>query len=226
MNDDQTLALKARIAPHGNEDSIQNQLHSDCCMCPPTGIRIVLMVAAVMAWPLRKADMKSAFLHTGAAQRDVYVTPRECCDKRFVWRLDTAAYGLVNSNVKWQKMSDDAFREFRPVQRSYMPQLFCYTHYGKKLIMVAATIVDDIIITGIPEPVERLLHALKDRLKPGSVASCPGLLQFYGLNINQNDEYSSMVDADNKLSALETFPLTRGLRHLPDETMTPVERGS
>lgn len=69
-------------------------------MCPPTGIRSVLMMAAMMAWPLGKAAVKSAFLKTGATQSDVYVVPpRECTDKRFMCRLHTAAYGLVKSNV-------------------------------------------------------------------------------------------------------------------------------
>lgn len=47
---------------------------------------------------LRKADVKYALLQTGAAQRYVYVFPiRECIDKQFMRRLDTAEYGSVNS---------------------------------------------------------------------------------------------------------------------------------
>lgn len=38
VNDDDNLKLKARIAPHGNEDSDKENLHTDCCMCPPIGI--------------------------------------------------------------------------------------------------------------------------------------------------------------------------------------------
>lgn len=49
VNDDHTLMLKARIAPHGNEDRLKNDLCTDCCMCPPTGIRIVLIMAAIMS---------------------------------------------------------------------------------------------------------------------------------------------------------------------------------
>lgn len=81
-------------------------------MCPHTCLRIGLKIAVMLAWPLRKADVKSDFLQTGAAQRDMYVIPpRKCPDKRFVFQIDTAAYGLFNANPKWQKMSDDAFRE-------------------------------------------------------------------------------------------------------------------
>lgn len=47
VNDDKSLKLKARIAPHGNEDSLKNELRSDCAMCPPIVIRIILSIAAL-----------------------------------------------------------------------------------------------------------------------------------------------------------------------------------
>lgn len=59
-----------------------------------TLIRIVLMMAGKVFRPLRNAHAKYAFLHTGAAQRNIYVVPScECNDQRLIWRSDTAAYG-------------------------------------------------------------------------------------------------------------------------------------
>lgn len=85
INGYQSLLLKARIAPHSNKNSLKHELRTDCCICSPIGLRIVLMMAAMMAWPLRKDDMEPSFLQTGAAQRDVYVIPdRECIDRRFL----------------------------------------------------------------------------------------------------------------------------------------------
>ena len=46
-NDDKSLKLKARIAPHGNEDSMKADMKSECCICSPTGVRIVLTFAAI-----------------------------------------------------------------------------------------------------------------------------------------------------------------------------------
>ena len=67
QNDDQSLKLKARIAPHGNEDSDKENLHTECCMCPPLGIRIISTTATVRGWRIVRADAKSAFLQTGPA---------------------------------------------------------------------------------------------------------------------------------------------------------------
>lgn len=97
VNDDKTLKLKFRIAPHCNENSLRDYLITDCCMCSPTGIRIVLLTSALFKWRLTLLDALTAFLQTGDAERDVYVIhPRQCRDRRFYCLLIAAAYGLVN----------------------------------------------------------------------------------------------------------------------------------
>lgn len=63
-NDDVALRMKARIAPHGNEDRERDKLKSDSATCPPTGIRMLLSIASLLKWPLAKIDFTSAFLQT------------------------------------------------------------------------------------------------------------------------------------------------------------------
>lgn len=70
---DRTFTLKAWITPHGNEESLKNDQRTDFCMCPPTGIRIILSIATLKAWKLYKADVKLAFVQNWSAQREVYV---------------------------------------------------------------------------------------------------------------------------------------------------------
>ena len=47
-NDDGSLKLKAPVAPHGNEDAMKDMLGTDCSTCPPTGLRIVESIAALV----------------------------------------------------------------------------------------------------------------------------------------------------------------------------------
>lgn len=122
MEDDDSLLLKARIAPHGNEDSDTDNLKSDCCMYPPLGIRIILSIAIIKKWRVLKIDVKSAFLQSRPAERDVYVNPpRESKRRNEVWLLLTAAYGLINANAKWQKISDTVFSEFGLISLNIFP---------------------------------------------------------------------------------------------------------
>ena len=71
-------------------------------------MRLLISIASLYAWRLSKIDVKSAFLQTGKAERDVYVIPPvESGDRgKCAWLLETASYGLVNANAKWQVHSD------------------------------------------------------------------------------------------------------------------------
>lgn len=75
VNDDAPLKLKARIVPHGNDDSDKQLMWTDCCMCSPLGIRVVLSTAAYRSWRIVCIDVKTAFLKTGPTDRSVYVIP-------------------------------------------------------------------------------------------------------------------------------------------------------
>lgn len=124
--DDHSLKLKARIASHGNEDSLKNELSSDCSMCCPVGMRLLLSTAALRKWLLIKMDVKPAFLQTRPAQRDVYVVPpRESKDRgKRLWLLLAAAYGLESSNAKLQVQFDKVLDDLGLKMATFSPQLF------------------------------------------------------------------------------------------------------
>lgn len=97
QNDDGTLKLKARIAPHGNEKNVKEVLTKDCTTCPSIVLRIVESIALLFGWTIYKADVNSAFRQTEAADRDVYMKLPRKSRLRSIhqWLLLTAAYGLV-----------------------------------------------------------------------------------------------------------------------------------
>ena len=100
--------MKARIAPHGNKDHDKHTLKTDSSTGPPVGLRILLSLASMFKWPLAKVNFKSAFLQTGKAQREVFLTPpRKRPDRNCYWLLLTAAFCVVNANAKWHEHSED-----------------------------------------------------------------------------------------------------------------------
>lgn len=66
VEDDDSLRFKARIAPHGYEDFDSKSLSSDCCMCSPTGIRVLATTDTIRRWRLLKIDVEMAFHQSGA----------------------------------------------------------------------------------------------------------------------------------------------------------------
>lgn len=127
--------------------------------------------------------MKAALLQTGSAQQDVYVIPpHESSDRDHYWLLLSVAYGLVNSNVKWQHQSDAILVELGLPQVTVMPELF-YRMVDGKIAMVVAKIVDDLFVTGIDDSVTAFIKTFNSCFKLGTIASGPGRLHFYRMNI-------------------------------------------
>lgn len=187
-------------------------------MCPSTRIRIVIALAVLHQWHITMADVKTAFLQTGARDRDVYVRhPREYSGKSFFWLLEKAEYGLFNANAKWQAQSDQMLKTLRPSQLLYVPQLF-YFQQGNNVVVVVAKIVDDHLITGEESFVSSFLKTFDTKLKFGSVTHGPGCLRIFGLDICQHDDFSITIDADEKRKALEPYPLSRFRRKASEQS--------
>ena len=105
-NNDGSLKMKARIAPHGNKQKDRDKFKTDSTQCPPTGIRIMTSIATIVQRPISTIDFVRAFLQTGESKRDFYVLPpRECRKRSFNWLFLTSAYGLVNANAKCSRAS-------------------------------------------------------------------------------------------------------------------------
>ena len=84
-----------------------------------------MSLCVIHPWFLSKIDVKSAFLQSGKAERDVYVTrPSECNEKIFIWLLDVAAYGLLNANAKCQRNSDETLLDMGLHALGHIPQVF------------------------------------------------------------------------------------------------------
>lgn len=52
--------MKERIAPHGNEDYVKNELHKDLSMCSTTRLPILESVASLYELKAFKADATAA----------------------------------------------------------------------------------------------------------------------------------------------------------------------
>ena len=221
-NDNGSLKMKARIAPHGNKDKDRFELKTDSAQCPPTGIRILASVSTIMKWPIAKIDFASAFLQTGDAKRDVYVIPpRECRRRSNYWLLLTSAYGLVNANAKWQEHCDYLFSSLGLLQSRYVPQLFFSK--GKGLEILAVKIVDDVLITGSRINIENFIAQVQSKYELGTVVYGPGQFLFFGLQLEQDSNMTVTIHGDAKLQAICCSSLSRHRRKMMTEDLNEIE---
>lgn len=221
--DDGSKICKARIAPHGNKDKEKHKLKKDSAACPPLGFRILLSICTIFHFYVSKVDIKSAFLQSGKATRDVFVVPpRECDNKTFYWLLEVATYGLVNANAKWQNHSDTTFLDMGLLSVVQVPQLF-YLMEGGILVLIVAKVVDDILVGGHDEIRKRFIKRLAEVYKIGTIVHLPGSFRFFGLTVEQEENADIRISAEDKLQDISPYTLTRPRRKSSQEPLTSVE---
>lgn len=88
---------------------LEYELRSECSLCAPMGVRILVSITVLRKRRFSYVDGKSLFLRTSAAERFIYVIPpsKSANRIRFLWLLLTESYGLVNANAKFLVQSDN-----------------------------------------------------------------------------------------------------------------------
>lgn len=219
--------LKAIIAPHGDEDSIKTDIRNDCPMISPVGMRIRLSIDTINKCYITRFDVKTSFLQIGEPTRGVLVIPP--CKSRdrgkFLRLLLVGAYGLVNANEKWQVLSDWLFIEIGFEQMNSIPQLFII-NMENQLTCILETFVDDILITGNPDVVDKVVKEIEERFKFGTVARGPGKLRLFDLNLIQNEYLPIETNGDDKLNELEVNPIPKNRRQKIYDPIKSIEKES
>lgn len=91
-NNDKKLRIKPRIDSHSNKSSKHADFLSECCMCPPVEIWIVLSVSTIEGWHNIHIDFEKDFSPTSPAEREVFVIPLRDSDlKNEIWLVLVAA---------------------------------------------------------------------------------------------------------------------------------------
>ena len=113
----------------------------------------------------------------------------------------------------------------RPNSMSVHTSTFFKLRNGKPVLLVAK-IVDDILMTGEKDDIDRFEHDFNATFKLGTGSSGPGSLRFFGLNIIQDSDTLSTIDGNDKLNALEPHALTRNRHRDQDDKLNDLERSS
>lgn len=92
--------------------------------------------------------------------------------------------------------------------------------------MIAGNIVDDIIVAGEPREIEKIQTGFEEQFNRCSVSHGPVALRFYGLNVSQDEGFNVNIDGNDKLEALEPYPLTRHSRRSQNDNLTALENSS
>lgn len=86
--------------------------------------------------------------------------------------------------------------------------------------------MDDILACVTDDMLRSFVVEFGEKFKLGTVSHGPGKFGFSGLRIEQYEDFSCSIDADDKLQSLEAYPISRVRRRQIDEEINSLERSA
>lgn len=128
----------------------------------PSSLRLMIALAARFGWPMVQLDVKSAYLN-GELDEVIYMRqpPGTAApgDEHLVCLLKKSLYGLKQAGRAWYQTYRGAMTTLG-MTRSEADHACFWQHQGESLAMVG-TIVDDMLVTGTPDLVEKFRAGIK-----------------------------------------------------------------
>lgn len=125
----------------------------------PVTVRLVLSLAVSQKWLVKQYDVSNAFLH-GQLNEPVYMQqpPGFVDDTKpnHVCRLRRSLYGLKQAPRQWNNCLKEALLQFGFLQSKLDTSLFIFRRDSE--VLYCLTYVDDLLITGTSEVLERELQ--------------------------------------------------------------------
>lgn len=182
VEDDSSPRLKAKIVPHGNEDSETTSLRSGYFMYSPNAIRVVATSALLKKWQTVKLDVEMAFHKSCPADRKVYVLPsRESKLRNELWLFLIAGYGLINANPKCQLVSEGVFAALGLKHLLVIQQLFVKINNDGVVVLLVTKIADDILACGPDDELRAFLAAFGSQFKLSIITHGLSCKRIYGM---------------------------------------------
>ena len=140
--------LKARLCMRGDTELDAENIRADSPTTQKDTLKLALAIAANENFELVSADIKSAFLQGQTLDRNVFVVPPlEANVDGVLWKLEKAAYGLVDGSRLFYLKLKSKLELLGMREVSGEPGLFTM-HKDDNLVGLICSHVDDLFIGG------------------------------------------------------------------------------
>ena len=171
--------IKARLVSKGFQE--QHNYPIDSPNVSKSTLRIMLSLSTMFKWTCKTTDVKAAFLHSHATDREIYLEPSpESNSSGKLWKLNKAVYGLTDAARQWFDRVKDAFLSLKCTQSKYEPDLF-FWYDSNKLQGMTVIHVDDFIHAGTEAFEKQVLNNLQKFFEIGKTVETS--FKYIGLNI-------------------------------------------
>lgn len=114
----------------------------------------------------------------------------------------------MNAKGKWQVIIDSLLTSIGFRQMPVLSQLLVLIR-NQQLVAIIAKIVADLLLVGNSHDIDPIIAVIQAKIELGIIAHDPGHFRYFGLNLQQIDDYSTSVDGDDKLAGIAAMPISK-----------------
>ena len=201
---DGSKVIKSRLCLRGD---LEKSLHQICRESPTVNkmsLKILLTIAVSQGWNIKTCDVERAFLQSDPIQRDVFVKPPPELQlpRGKILKLNKTAYGLVDASRAFYLKQAKEMKEIGFNPTTMDPALFIHKSPGQEMCDAAAAVhVDDSLMAGKQEVINKARQDMSERLNYGSVEELP--FRFLGSNYKRGPEGEIILDLQHYVDSLE-----------------------
>lgn len=226
VSEDNSLKLKARICPHGNEDREKDTVRKDSAAAQFPVIRLVCSIIALLGFVIAGFDIAAAYLQSGKCPREIYMRPPMEHKRRRnkIWKLTKLPYGIVEAGRQWQLVCEDWLINTAGFERvKGISQLFIKRHDDGGIRMIVAKVTDDFLFGGSQADIDWFDKSIRSRFTVGKTITGKKI-NFNGATINQEDCGDVIVSIKDYFDRIDPITISRERRKMQDEKCDGSER--
>ena len=201
---DGSKVIKARLCLRGDQERALHNIPRESPTVNKISVKLLVTLAVSQGWDISSIDVERAFLQSDQIEREVYVRPpvEMNLPRGKVLQLKKTAYGLVDASRAFFLKQAKELKNigFHPL--SMDPAMFIHKSGRSGMCDGGAAVhVDDAMMAGKAEVVDKAQEQLKERLKYGSVDRLP--FRFLGSNYRRQSNGDIIIDQQHYVDALE-----------------------
>ena len=165
-------------------------------------LKLLIALAAKFKWDILQLDIKAAYLNANL-DKDIYVKipPGDPNFGRGYWKLNKALYGLKQSGRQWYKTISKFLIEQGMEQLKSESCVFKKV-INRKLVCIIGLYVDDMIVTGEKEEINKIFNKIKNKFKISKSGPIDYLL---GIKVENNNKTYSLSQTQFINNILKKF---------------------
>ena len=201
-NNEGNKVLKARLCARGDLDAGKHIIPVNAPTANKITIKVLLTLAASQGYEVRTNDVRRAFLQTEDITRTVYIKPpvEAGLPPNKGWLLHRAVYGLEDASRAYFLRHSKELKKLGLQPQKFDPVTFVKFSKGK-LEVAYASHVDDCLVVGDKDMVDKTHTNMSQQLQYGDVQTLP--TRFLGMNLSKNVNGDIIIDQKHYLDELE-----------------------